>query len=486
MADVNTSGQPDTNLYGQLLQKPMGPLEAQQSYANLAQTRAQTGLINQEVINKQTQVEQTQLQMQLTRLDQVNKTAAGLLGQYAGQGGVPQEAMTKAITELRANGAIPGPMAATLLQQITGDPAHNYQQLQLFAARGMQVADTLRLSATPQNDTTGYQSLYGTQGGIMGPAGQFGRFTPGSAVDKAQTTGPTGRVNPQTGQPEYGTDQQKQDLASGRNGTGVSQLPGVPGQPQTSALPPVGQNPGREGHGYTGGLGAGVDKAYQDSVAEYQKDLTNAGSQDYQNTVSAYKQVLSDIDKADVGQTSDAKSWLRNFVSSTFPESWKEAMHWNDQDKIEVAFEKIQKYLSRAEIGSGKQDSFRGTSYQLDKEHLANPNVKNVKEALKDLVRFNMAQTQFQTAVPHAYLAEHSGDQQDALAKAGPQYSKFKADFNQKYDPRAVYYASLSPQEQKAWMAEYGSKLDKAEKDKFIATMKLLRDRVPQLGYNQP
>jgi hypothetical protein len=252
----------------------------------------------------------------------------------------------------------------------------------------------------------------------------------------------------------------------------------------------VGATPGREGHGYTGGLGSGVDQAYQASVAEYNKDLSHVGSQEYQNNIASGKEVLADIDKASVGQGADAKSWIRNFVSSNFPQSWKDEMEKNgwlpaNSDSDEKAFEKIQKYLTRMELSQGSVDKFKGTSYQLDKENLANPNVKNVKEALKDLVRFNIAMTQFDAAKPQAYLAEHGGDQQDALAKAGPQYTKFKAEFNQKYDPRAIYYAQLNPQEQKAWMTEYGSKLSDADKSKFIATMKFLRDKVPQMGYNQ-
>lgn len=479
---VDTSGQPDTSVYNVLTQQT-NPMAVPQGIAEYQNTLQQNRLMRQELINRQIAAQQQQQELQLKRLDQVGGAASGLLAQYAGQGGIPQEALTSAITNLRATGAIDGNTAATLLQQTSSDPAANYQLVQQHAARMMGARATLEMAAHPQNDTTGYQSLYGTQGGIMGAPGQFGRFTPASGITQRQQVSPTGRTLP-GGQQEIGTQQQQQELASG-NGGGVQQYQGLPGQPQTEALPPVGVTPGKEGHGYAGGLPTGMNEQYQTSAKQYQDDMAHAGGSEYQQFVSAGKQILSNLDKADTGQASDAKSWLRNFAISSFPDSWKKSMGLEDQDSKEVAFEKIQKYLARMEITQGNADKYHGTSYQIDMQNLANPNVKNVKEALKDLVRFNIAQTQYEAAKPQAYLADHAGDQQDAAANSGRQYTNYKTSFNQMYDPRAIYYAQLSPQEQKSYMAEYGSKMSDDEKAKFNATYKLLRDRLPQMGYFQ-
>ena len=478
MADVNTSGQPDTSIYGQLLQKPQTPLQYQQEYANLAQTRANTALAGQHTQN-------AQYDLILHQMDQVGNAGAALLASHQQDQMVSAEEMSNMVTTLRGQGLLPGPMAAGLLSQITNDPAKNYQLLQMGVSRVLQARGTLQESMGGGSYDTGYgKTFYNVGTGPFRPQGvPLGQPQTTSFVPGAQTPQDFGLVD-QYGRKIYETPQQAQERAEG----GTSKAPAGtnipvkgPNTPSGATVPPgTGGAPG----GYAGGLPANTQERWTASNNQYIADRALPASGEYRQTMSAYQQVLDNIDKAEVGQTSDAKSFLRNAIISASPDL-ADKLGIKANMPAEQAFEIIKKNLSQAETAQAKDSFSRGTNMQLDLAHMGNPTTANIKEVVKDLTRMQMARMQFDANRQAAYTAQYGGNDALAANNAPMKYADFAANYNKNNDPRAFYYALLPADEQKKYQQDYISKMGKEEKQKFSATAKMLRDQLPHLGYFQ-
>ena len=477
MADVNTSGQPDTSIYG-LLQKPLGPLGFQQAYADLAQTRANTALTNQHTQN-------AQYDLVLHQMDQVGNAGAALLASHQQDQQVSGEEMSTMITTLRGQGMLPGPMAAALLGQITGDPAKNYQLLQQGVARVLGAKSTLAESMGGGTYDTGYgKTFYNVGTGPFRPQGMpLGQPQGTAFVPGAQTPEASGQVD-QYGRPILQTPQQRQAAAEGGTGTpppGTIVPLNGPNGPGGATVPP--NMPGNQG-GYAGGLPAGTPERWTASNNQYIADRALPASGEYRQTMSAYQQVLDNIDKAEVGQTSDAKSFLRNAIISASPDLATKLGIKADMP-AEQAYEIIKKNLSQAETAAAKDSFSRGTNMQLDLAHMGNPTTANIKEVVKDLTRMQMARSQFDANRQAAYVAQYGGNDALAANNAPMKYADFAANYNKNNDPRAFYYALLPADEQKKYQQEYISKMGKEEKQKFSTTAKMIRDQLPHLGYFQ-
>ncbi|ELE6507036.1 TPA: hypothetical protein NIB27_005846 [Pseudomonas aeruginosa] len=418
-----TTGQIDYNKLTALLANSPAAYNLPQIQAQIAQ-------------QKNAQLESQSKQFELAR-KQVNWLKGGL-GSLLNNPGVSGADVMKLAAGGIAQGFLTPEQAAEELRSMPSDP----QQLQGWL-RNLYVqsldSDAQLQAIQPQFQTIDTGSAIGlVNTNPLAGGQQVGQvaasFQKGLSPETATT--PTEIFNPQTGAPELVTRAQFAGMAGGAPS---GRYPGTPGiNPMgggVQAAPGIGQT-------------AGAEVAARGAAERFNNLASDAGN--VRNTVQGYDAALGALENLGRSGPAVDKTML---ISSTL-----ESLGLPSDKDANANWQSLNKYLQNAGASAAAQAGYGGTDAGRAVFGEGQPSAKSMNpEALREAIQYVKAQNLGVLAKQGAaqrFIDQNGGDY--------TKYSQFETRWNKTYNPDAMFYMSLPPEQQTGYIK--GLSADKRKK----------------------